>query len=132
MDHKDLYLRKSFAISHNDGQMWAANLDALGDHPDVLLRRWEEDIAVLLRPSSPGVAAVNLCQTAVSAQQADRMMADLQAAGPRVTRVAFIGADRAAGKNLRDAAKRQGATFVHQYFKDFVVAKDWLIPPRGK
>lgn len=132
MDHKDLYLRKSFAISHNDGEMWAANLDALGDHPDVLQRRWDEDIAVLRRASSPGVVAVNLCQTAVSAAQADRMMADLQAARPRVTRVAFIGADRAGLKNLKDAQKRHQVTFVHHYFKDFVVAKDWLIPPRSK
>ena len=109
-------------VSLNNGGLFTEN--------DVLAGRWEEDIAVIRRPSSPGVIAMNLCQTAVSAAQADKMMADLQAAGPRVARVAFIGLDRAGLRNMKDAGRRHGVTFVHRYFDDFVLAKDWLIPPK--
>ncbi len=130
MEHKGSYLMKSFALPHNNGEMWGSNLDALGGQTDALERRFLEDMAVIRRPSSPGIIAMNLYQTVVTQELADLMMAQLNDAGPRVTRVAFIGLDRSGLRHMKDAGKRHNVKFVHKYFADFVLAKDWLIPPR--
>jgi len=66
MKRENLIIRKSFAISHNNGDIWAENLDALYDFNDVVESKFLDDIKIIKRPSTPSIIAINLSETVIT------------------------------------------------------------------
>ena len=127
MQESDLIIRKSFSVSHNNGDMWAEDLDALYDFTEIVENKFMEDLKTIRRPSSPSVIAINLNQTVITQHLATVIFEGLISAG-NVRKVAFVGIDKEGLRIMKQTSKKYRTDFVYQYFNDFVIAKDWLIP----
>lgn len=127
MKKEDLIVRKSFATTHNNGELWAENLDSLYDFSDIVESKFLEDIKVIKRPSTPSIIAINLNQTKVTKNLALIIIQGLIDAGSSVRKVSFVGLDKEGLYIMKQVFKNYNINFVYQYFNDFVKAKDWLI-----
>lgn len=124
---EDLIVRKSFSAPHNNGYIWAENLDSLYDFTDVVESKFLEDMITIKRPSSPSAIAFNLNQTTVTENIATLIVDNLINAGNSVRRVCFVGLDKESLKIMKRVFKNYRVSFEFNFFDDFVKAKDWLI-----
>lgn len=121
-------MRKSFQMTFQNAELWAASLDALGDDEDLITRRFEEDMGQILRPSSPSLIVLTLFGTVLSDDTAGLIIAALVNAGPRVRKAAFCGLDRAGKSALKKALKtHEKADLQAGIFDDTEKAKEWLL-----
>lgn len=127
MEKDDLIVRKSFAISHNNGEMWAEELDSLYNFSDVVETKFLEDMKMIKKPSSPSIIAINLNQTMITKRLATIIIENLIDAGSSVTKVSLIGLDKEGINIMKKVFKTYNPNFAYKYFGDFVKAKDWLI-----
>lgn len=127
MKKDDLIVRKSFAISHNNGEMWAEELDSLYDFSDIVESKFKEDMKTIKKPSSPSFIAINLNQTMITEHLATLIIENLNDAGSSVRKVSFVGLDKKGLKIMKNIIKNYNISFVYQFFDDFIKAKDWLI-----
>jgi hypothetical protein len=127
MKKDDLIVRKSFVIPHNNGEMWAEELDSLYNFSDIIQSKFLEDMKSIRRPSSPSIIAINLNQTMITKHLATIIVQNLIDAGSSVRKVAFVGLDKEGLCNMKQVFKNYNTNFTYQYFVDFARAKDWLI-----
>lgn len=127
MEKDHLIVRKSFAISHNNGEMWAEELDSLFNFSDIVESKFLEDMKTIRKPSSPSIIAINLNQTMITNHLATIIIENLIDAGSSVKKVSFIGLDKKSLNIMKKVFKNYNPNFVYKYFDDFVEAKDWLI-----
>lgn len=127
MKKDDLIIRKSFTISHNNGEMWVENLDSLYNISDVAESKFLEDMKTIRRSSSPSIIAINLKQTMITKHLAATILENLIDADSSVIKVAFVGLDKEGLHIMKQVSKNYNINFSYRYFDDFVKAKDWLI-----
>ncbi len=126
MKREDLIVRKSFSASHNNGELWAENLDALYDFEDVVEHKFLEDMKTVKRPSTPSIIAMNLNQTKITKHLATIIIEGLVDAGSSVRKVAFVGLEKEYVQLMKQVIKTHNVCFVYHFFDDFMIAKDWL------
>jgi hypothetical protein len=124
---EDLIIRESFIASHNNGAIWAVNLDALYDFEDIAINKFLEDLKEIKRPSTPSALAINLKETAVTKRVAEAITDGLVQAGTGVRKVVFVGLEKESVRIMNHVMKNRDIGFACKYFSDFMEAKDWLI-----
>lgn len=127
MNREDLIVRKSFAISHHNGFIWAENLDALYDFADIVESKFLNDMKQIKRPSTPSMIAINLNETTTKENLAETIVGGLVDAGGSVRKVAFVGLRRKYISIMKQALNSHNAGFTFRFFDDFMEAKDWLV-----
>lgn len=127
MDH--LIVRDSFKITFHDAELWAANFDSLGDHYELIKKKFLEDIAVLKRPSSPSQVLLNLHQTDVTNELAHFLIDNFESAQPYLKKVVFSGLCYRAKRELQKYIfkKQPGLQFAVNFIDDVEKAKEWLL-----
>jgi hypothetical protein len=127
MEKSDLIIRKSFSAPHNNGEIWAENLDSLYDFSEIVEGKFMEDLKIIRRPSSPSAIAVNLNQTVVTQSLITVILEGLISVG-KVRKVAFVGLNKESIHMIKRLSKQYKLDFGYQCFSDFVKAKNWIIP----
>ena len=122
-----LIVRDSFALPYAGGMIWCEELDALGDHEDLVREKFDRELQAIARPSSPSRVALHLQNTLVSDALARRFAEGLTGAGQAVMRLAIVGLSGKSLRAMRAALAAVHPTFATAYFTDYEKAKGWLV-----
>ena len=122
-----LIIRESFSLPFRGGEIWCEHLDGLGSRMDAIEEKFNRDLRVLLRPSTSALVALDLQGTQLD-QRAAGLIIEKLAAGPKVRRLAIIGASRTVEHYLRASLKKEKPRFAVQFVDGFERGKEWLIP----
>lgn len=121
--------KKSFALPYGGGMIWAEHLDGLYTYKEILLKKFEQDHAEMMKPSAPSAMAVSLAETKVDEEILRTIMKTYTDTDKIIRKVAFIGLDRRSRAILRKMlqSEYQKIRFAVYCTGDFEKAKEWLI-----
>jgi len=123
-----LIIRESFSLPFRGGEIWCEHLDGLSDRLDIVEEKFNRDLRAILRPSTSALIALDIYGTRLDQRVAGLIIEKLAAAGPKVRRMAIIGASRAVSRILKDSLKRERPRFAVRFVDGFELGKEWLIP----
>ncbi|MBN1892754.1 MAG: hypothetical protein JW780_08235 [Clostridiales bacterium] len=118
--------KKSFAMFFDGGEIWFEHLDGIFRFSDAAVAKLSEDYCTFKRPSSPGLIAVIIDETAVTDELAESITQILLLGEKRFMKVAFVDTDGRGRRVIKKALA--GAPFPISFISDLEKAKEWLIP----
>jgi hypothetical protein len=124
---ENLIIRESFKLPFSGGDIWGEELDGLNIHTDIVIQKFLKDMAIIRKPSSPGLIAIHLNQTLVNQYLADVIVTELAKANHSIFKVVFVGLSHSAKKLVKTLLKEKNVLFVYDFYNDYEKAKEWLV-----
>lgn len=121
--------KKSFSLYHNNGEIWCEHLDSLGDHKQIVMNKFNEDLLEVKKVSAPSYIAVNLDETLVDREILEMVLYSYRDMDKDMKKVVFIGLSK---RNIRLMKKiisesNKEITYIITCINDFEKAKEWLV-----
>lgn len=120
------YIKKSFALPYNGGEIWFEHLDGIYDNENLVLKKLASDIRLFTRPSSASYICFVFDETAVSEQILASVVDSILESKKRFMKIAFSGLDKKSRHNLK--RRLSGKGFGIGFFDGLEDAKEWLLP----
>lgn len=116
--------KKSFSLPYNNGMIWCEHLDSLVDRKDAVIKKFDQDVLRLQRPSESSLVIVNLDETFVDEELLSHIIDAFVNMPKQLRKIAFIGLT---GKQrLHIAYQNRNVPFEMKCIDDFEEAKEWL------
>lgn len=125
-EQKSPIIRDSIVLPYGGGMIWCEELDGLGRNAALVREKFDREMAIAARPSSPGWIALHLEGTHVDAAMAAHMAQTLASMGSAVQRVAVIGPKGLAKMRVKRAFTDANGRFALAFFTDYEEGKRWL------
>lgn len=120
-----LIVRQPMLLPFAGTEIWCEELDALGDHTDIVRKKLSYSMAHWLPKPAPSLCAVHLKDTRVTTELAS-FVAERVCMANCFKKVAFVGPKLGEKIRLRRALKRAASAYQYAFFVDFELGKRWL------
>jgi len=121
--------KKSFAMYFGGGEIWFEHLDSMYTLKDEVIKKFNNDLPNITKPSKPSLIAVNLDETLVD-EEIVEVISNAYIKNERyIRKLVFVGLHNKS-KRLMDMAfkkRKSDYRFVINYINDFEKAKEWLV-----
>lgn len=122
------YIKKSFILPCNGGEIWFEHLDGIYDYEELVLKKLANDMPKFSRPASSSLVCFVFSETIVADRIINALKQSILEGGKRYMNIAFVGLD---AKSVRRVKKElSGKGFGVGFMKGSEDAKEWLIPKR--
>lgn len=117
--------KKSFQLYFHGGEIWCEHLDSLYHQKDLLKQKFEQDLAIISRPSTSSFIAVNLDESEVNQEILKLIIDSFVMLTKPLRKVVFIGLNL----KMKNYIKKKNAetVFAMACIDDFEKAKEWLV-----
>jgi len=119
------YLKKSFVLPYNGGEIRFEHLDGLSDREELVLEKLAGDVNELLKPSAPAYVCFVFSETTITDNIIAAEKIPLLSADKRFPAAAFVGAEKAAVRKIKRGLSGKG--FALEFFEGIEDAKEWLL-----
>ena len=120
------YMKKSFALPYNGGEIWFEHLDGIYTNESSVLKKLECDVPFFTKPSSASYICFVFDETLVTDEIIAAVEKAVLTSGKRFMKVAFSGVDGKSRHKLKRLLNRKG--FGMGFFDGLEYAKQWLLP----
>ncbi len=117
--------KKSFSLFFNGGEIWCEHLDSLYKEKELLLKKFNQDLVQISKPSTTSFIALNLDQSDVDRDIMEYIINSFIRLEKPLRKVAFIGLT----SKMKSYVKKRNmdTSFIMACINDFEKAKEWLI-----
>jgi len=119
--------KKSFSLPYHNGEIWCEHLDGLYYYTELVIHKFQNDLARLQSPSAPSAIAINLDETAINDELLHILCSGLCSHKKHLQKIAFIGISKKDRPKMKLHLINASVPFQYRFFHDFEKAKEWLI-----
>lgn len=117
--------KKSFSLFFNGGEIWCEHLDSLYNEKELLLKKFNQDLIQISKPSASSFIAVNLDQSDVDKEILEHIINSFIRLEKPLRKVVFVGLTSKMRSYIKK--KNMDTSFIMNCIDDFEKAKEWLI-----